>query len=359
MVAGLWAGLLTPRATAGQPAGARERSDRAPAADGWWRVGTAAARPGETGRGVLRVPPLGDPGYDIPIVLVNGMRPGPTLALIAGLHGAEFASVVALQRLAKELSPGALAGRVVIVPLVNVAAFERLVPHVNPVDGKNVNRLFPGDSVGTQSARAVHVLTTQVLARADYVIDYHGGDLDEDQRPYAYWLQTGDARRDSVTHDLLRAFGIDWIIRYAARGLDVRTAHLLPTQALALGKPAISVDAGRAGTYTTEDLRLLVDGTYGVMARLGMIDRAVRPPARPLYFDRAVFVTSDHTGTFLPAVRRGEYVPAGGRLGVVTDAYGDTLQEVVAPESAVVLYLNATPSTTKGGSLFYLGIPAR
>jgi predicted deacylase len=339
--------------TAGGPLAARLVAQPAP-----FVVGTARAAVGTVARGVLAVPAGVDSGYDIPVVVAHGARPGPTLALVAGLHGTEFGGVVALQRLATRLDPARLAGRVIVVPLVNVASFHRLVPHLNPVDGKNMNRVFPGSRAGTQSERAAHLLTTEVLARADVVIDYHGGDLDEDQRPYAYWIQTGDAARDSTNRALLLAFGIDHLIRYPVPGLTRERANLLPTQATPLGKPAITVDAGRAGTYTSDDVTLLVEGTLNVMGRLGMLDRPVTPLVRPLDFDRTLSVASAHTGTFVPLVGRGAYVARGTRLGYVTDGWGQPLGDAVAPEAGVVLYLRSTASVTQGGQLVYLGVPS-
>jgi hypothetical protein len=347
----------TPAPLAAQGARAVARV-AAPARRAPLTVGTARAEPGTVARGTLVVPAGVDPGYAIPVVVAHGARPGPTLALVAGLHGTEFGGIVALQRLATQLDATRLAGSVIVVPLVNVASFQRLVPHLNPVDGKNMNRTFPGSATGSQSERAAHVLTTEVLARADVVVDYHGGDLDEDQHPYAYWIQTGDAARDSVNRALLLAFGIDHLIRYPVPGLTRERATMLPTQATALGRAAITVDAGRAGTYTSDDLALLVDGTLNVMGHLGMIDRVVTPLARPVLFDRTVYVNSAHTGTFVPLVGRGTYVARGARLGYVTDGYGARLADVVAPEAGVVLYRSATPSVMAGGPLVYLGIPA-
>lgn len=323
------------------------------------RVGTATAQPGQVSRGEIAIEAGSDAGYSIPVVVANGKEPGPTLALIAGLHGAEFASIVALQKLSAQIDATRLSGKVIIVPLVNVAAFESVVRHLNPVDGKNMNRVFPGSASGTQSERAAYAITTQVIEQADYVIDYHGGDIDEDQYPYAYWIQSGVAQLDAAELDMLLAYGPDYIIKFAAPGLTLESAKLLPTQAVARGKPTITVDAGRAGTYTETDLAALIGGTLGVMTHLKMLARPVSAHRAPTYIERFVYVKSEGSGTFYPLVGRGERVEKGQKIGYVTDRYGMSAFDVIAPESAMVLYLNATPSAVKGEQLFYLGVPAQ
>jgi len=145
---------------------------------GAFTVGTAAAMPGQKGTGVLSVPAGVDAGLDIPVAVVQGARPGPVLALVAGAHGTEYASIIALEKLIEKLDPAQVSGTVVIVPLLNLASFEQKVPHVNPVDGKSMNRFYPGKADGTQTERALYAMTKQVVERCDALIDYHGGDLD-------------------------------------------------------------------------------------------------------------------------------------------------------------------------------------
>src|ERR1700692_3784678 len=113
-------------------------------------VGTATARNGQKATGFIQVPAGVDAATNIAVIVVNGAKPGPSLALIAGSNGTEYASLIALQKLAQYPDPSVLSGSLVIVPLVNPASFAQKVPHVNPVDGKNMNRFFPGKPDGTQ-----------------------------------------------------------------------------------------------------------------------------------------------------------------------------------------------------------------
>jgi uncharacterized protein len=162
-------------------------------------VGTASAVPGQKATGYLEVPAGVDAGTNIPVVVVNGAKAGPVVALVTGAHGTEYVSIIAVEKLIGEIDPAQLAGTVVLLPLVNIASFEQKVPHVNPVDGKSMNRFYPGKVDGTQTERASFLIAKEVVDRCDYLIDYHGGDLDESLRPYAYWGPTGHAEQDRIS----------------------------------------------------------------------------------------------------------------------------------------------------------------
>ena len=131
-------------------------------------VGTASATPGQKATGYIEVPAGADAGTNIPVVVVNGAKPGPVLALVTGAHGTEYVSVIAVERLIVDLDPAEISGTVILIPLVNIASFEQKVPHVNPVDNKSMNRFYPGKADGTQTDRASFLITKHVVDRSDY-----------------------------------------------------------------------------------------------------------------------------------------------------------------------------------------------
>src|SRR6266487_747702 len=117
-------------------------------------VGTVTATRGQKALGVLKVPAGIDAGYDMPVAVIHGARPGPVLAVVAGAHGSEYASIVAVEQLISGVNPAEVAGTLILLPIVNVPSFEHIVPHVNPTDGKSMNRFYPGNPTGTQTERA-------------------------------------------------------------------------------------------------------------------------------------------------------------------------------------------------------------
>jgi len=321
-------------------------------------VGTATASPGQKATGYLEVPAGVDPATNIPVVVINGAKPGKTLALVSGAHGTEYTSIIAIEKLIAALDPAQVTGIVILVPLVNIASFEQKVPHVNPTDNKSMNRFYPGKADGTQTERASFLITKQIIERCDFLIDYHGGDLDESLRPYAYWGPTGREEQDRISKEMVLAFGLDHIIIWRERPTDPSATRYLDNTASVRGKPSIVVEAGHAGTVESDDLALLVNGTLSTMHALKMLPGDSHPIENPVWIEKLADVLADGPGIWYPLVKRGTYVSAGMKLGAITDYFGKLIAEPRAPVSGVVLHVNAVPSLKKGDNIADLGVVA-
>jgi len=321
-------------------------------------VGTATAAPGKKSTGYLEVPAGVDAATNIPVIVINGEKRGPVLALVSGAHGTEYTSIIVIEKLINLLDPSQITGTVILIPLVNIQSFEQKVPHVNPVDNKSMNRFYPGKVDGTQTERASFLIAKQVVDRCDYLIDYHGGDLDESLRPYAYWAPTGKETQDRISKEMVLAFGLDHIIIWRDRPTDLSATRYLDNTSTARGKPSIVVEAGYAGTVEADDVALLVDGTLSTMRALKMLSGDTRPIENPVWLDRVVDVLSDGPGIWYPLVQRGTYVQEGMKIGFVTDYFGKRIREARAPVSGVILHINAVPSLKKGDNLADIGAVA-
>src|SRR5580698_5327943 len=144
----------------------------------------------------------------IPITVIKGSKPGPVLALTAGIHGYEYPPILALQRLQVKK----LAGTLIIVHVANMPSFLGRTVYFSPLDGKNLNRVFPGKGDGTESEQIAHAITTNVIDKCDYLLDLHCGDGNESLRPYVYQTVTGKPEMDDAMARLVLAFGIDHIL---------------------------------------------------------------------------------------------------------------------------------------------------
>ena len=229
-------------------------------------VGTAVASRGQTAYGELAVPPGSDAAATMPVAVIHGAHPGKVVAFVAGSHGTEYASIVALTRLIARIDPQTLAGSVIVAPLLNVASFEQMTVHVNPIDRKGMNAGYPGSKDGTQTERALALVAAQIVEPADVVVDLHGGDLDEDLRPYSYLTRTGNAAQDDAAQDA--GAGVRPRSRHRARHRRRpirRASAALSGYALSRGKTVLVAEAGRSGMVLPEDVDALINGCLNVL----------------------------------------------------------------------------------------------
>jgi predicted deacylase len=319
-------------------------------------VGSATAGSGQKATGYVAVPAGVDVAANIPVIVVNGARPGPVLALVAGSHGTEYASILALQKLAQAADPAQLSGTLIILPLINVPSFAQKVPHLNPVDGKNMNRFYPGRPDGTQTERVSWAIAKQVVEKCDYLIDLHGGDLDENLRRYSYLATTGKESQDSVSRAMVLAFGLDHIILQDFRTPVAPGAGVSITRfAAGLGKPCVTAEAGHAGISDADDVDSLIQGCWKVARHLKMMTGSVSQVEHPLWLSHVSVVTSELDGVFYPLVGPEAYVSQGMKIGYVTDYFGKKIWDATSPIAGVVLYIGAVPSLKKGDTIAHIG----
>jgi predicted deacylase len=284
----------------------------------------------------------------------NGAKLGLVLALIAGTHGSEYTSILALQRVRVRLDPARLAGSLILVHMANPTTFYGRRIYFSP-DGKNLNRVYPGLPGGTISDRIAHAITTQVIDRATHLVDMHCGDGNESLRPYSYWQVTGDKALDEAGKRLALAFGLDHIVIDRERPSDPERTLYTSNTAVRRGKPAITVESGGMGLTDEASVGAQEAGALSVMAELGMLAAPSVKVERPLWIDKAQVVTSPATGVWAPAVEKMQSVAAGTLLGRLRDPFGNLLHEVRAPLAGEVLYVVATPPVSEGEPLAFVG----
>jgi predicted deacylase len=314
-------------------------------------VGTASPKSGEVAYGALQVPAGSDAATTIGVAVIRGDKPGKTVAFIAGSHGTEYASVVALTRLSAKIDPHALSGTVIVLPLLNVASFEQMTVHVNPVDKKGMNAGYPGNAAGTQTDRALALVADQIVKPADVVVDLHGGDLDEDLRPYSYWTRTGNAAQDEAAKALVLAFGLDHVILRDIDASNPASTRSLGGYSLAQGKTTLIAEAGRSGLVLDADVDALVNGCLNVLGALKMTTRAVKPVAQPVFVTGGSRVAADGPGMFYATAKRDTIVKESDVLGYTTDYVGRRTGEIKAPVGGLITFIRGVPSMWQGATL--------
>jgi predicted deacylase len=271
-----------------------------------------------------------------PCFEARGASDGPRLTLIAGVHGCEYSSIAAATRFMRSLDTDALSGSIVCVPIVSLESFRRRSPFVVPVDGKNLNRSFPGDPSGSYTDALAWAIRTELLEPADAVIDLHGGDLVEALEPFSIF-------ETDPSEALALAFGLPYATRaQSPSGMTTSAAR----------GPAIIAEAGGIGQLMPDAVDMLVAGVERALGWLGMLPDADPSSVRMLGEHR--FVYGRTAGWWEGAVTVGASVRAGEPLGVIKDLFGDVVEEVSSPQDGVVLWQTTSPAVSADGLL--LGI---
>jgi uncharacterized protein len=242
----------------------------------------------------------------VEVVRIDSGQPGPHLAILAAMHGTEYAPVAALGRLIQSLDPRRIRGTLSLVPVANRLAFEARAMYLTPTDGLNLNRTFPGDPRGSYTQVLADLVWQHIAGHATHLLDIHGGELVEGLVPFtgAYTLD-GQADVALVSRRLAEAFDTPYLVlnRVPPRADGgSRLAHVATRTRI----PAALVEAGQRGRLDEPDIGFVVDGVRNSMRVIGMLDE----PPTPVRADQVVLdeieVYAHTSGLFHARVAPGD-----------------------------------------------------
>jgi uncharacterized protein len=315
-------------------------------------LGDLVAQAGSQVRGNCLVS-LGPSTVSLPVVITHGSMPGPVLAITAGIHGGEYVPMVAVRQFVRDLDPALMRGTIVVCLQSSPVAFQQRMAFVNPLDGKNLNRSFPGDPRGGPTARLAAWLWENLLARADYYIDCHCGDLPEALDPFTGASPGPDGVLDERARAMADCFDVPRLIVDPLEGSTIHAAALA-------GIPAVLIEVGGEGRWSQEEADVQRTGLRRVAAQVGILpavpsDEGARPHL-PLFED-AADVLSDRPGLWYPEVAPGTTVTEGTRLGHLEDPLGDVVHEILAPAAGVLIYGLSSLAAAEGSLLASIARP--
>ncbi len=307
---------------------------------------------------VLPTPAVAPDAPALPYSVIRSRRTGPTVALVAGVHGGKVAAVQALNALQGTLGDELLRGRVILVAPANLAGYRAGLAQISPDDSLNLNRVFPGVDGGKPTERLASRIMREIVANSDYLIDLHGSDGDEAVGRFAYAARPGvDVRIDSAALRLATAWGVPTIVWDDAGPRTRETARFLQTAAHLSGVPAITVF--EAGATRTDSLatRRFIEGSMTLLANLGMVRPrpAATAPRAPRVLPRRAVTPAPTSGAWSPLVVPGTTVASGELLGTLNDSTGVRV-ELRAEAAGLVLHQRLPGIVAAGAPLIILGV---
>lgn len=285
----------------------------------------------------------------MPVEVICGEEPGPTLCLTGTIHGDELSGIEIIRQLIPLLSPSSLAGSLVAVPIVNVPAFmtqSRYLP-----DRRDLNRSFPGNKTGSQASRIAHILMDQVVTHCSHLVDIHSASAHRSNAP-----QIRASLNHKLTAEFAEAFGAPFIVHSGERDGSLRMA------ASNVGVVSIVYEAGGAAQFDREAIDIGLLGVIGVMRHLGMISQRDVHVAKlkrsrvekPKIFERSKWIRATKGGLFRAHVEPGQMVQADGFVGFIADAFGEHMSVIRAPRAGVVIGITKNPVVGHGDALVHI-----
>ena len=280
--------------------------------------------------------------YNMPVGVVNGAKDGPTIVVTAGLYPTEYYGIESASRLYQEIDPVKLSGRFIAIPVINMYGLQFSGPMKlistgrNPIDMLNINNSFPGDEDGKPSQiNAKRVF--DILSKADYHIDFRGGDLPESHLQHTIY-DIIDSEIDEVAETMAKAAGYKYVLSGTPE-IGHTSPGTMIYEAMKAGCASIITEAGLG--YREQPLekhiQAHIDATYNIMKQFGMMEGKPGKPETQRFLDMDwVRVASPGPGVFIALADQGDILKEGQGIGLIKGLDGSVLHEVKSPIDGIV-----------------------
>lgn len=279
---------------------------------------------------------------NIPIFVSRSDQDGPTMLLMAGMHGDETNGIEIIRRAIRTdlYHPGR--GTVIAIPILNVYGF---INHTRGLpDGKDLNRSFPGSETGSLASRVAHFFTKEILPNIDFGIDFHTGGASLNNYP-----QLRGMFEDSTELEIAHAFAAPFMINSPYRERSLRKT------AARANKHILVFEGGQTLRLRKQVIDRGIQGIHRVMHHFGMTDTAPPEASPSIHLSRSQWIRARHSGIHHANIRNGDHVRKGEIIGLITDPYGQFEHKIRAPFNGFVIGLNNYPVVNMGDALLHVG----
>lgn len=288
--------------------------------------------------------------FELPVTVLRGKAQGKTVLITAGIHAAEYVGIQASIVLARKLKPECICGTVIIVKTVNRVAFENRSGSFCMEDGKNLNRVFPGDPKGTEADQLAFAVSSELHTLADYYIDLHSGDCYEKLTPYVYYPGKADQKVVEISRKMAEQVDVPFMVRSNVAGGGSYN------YAASVGIPSILIERGGMGAWSGEEAYSTVRDVRNILVSLGIYEGQKDDRTyRPLEMDQVCYLSSSYTGLWYACREPGDIVKTGEILGMVKNYQGEVLEVFEAEFEGVVLYVTGSLQVLEDGPAITYG----
>lgn len=286
----------------------------------------------------------------LPGTIICGKLPGKTMLITGGVHSGEYVGIQACVELGAELQPEKTVGTIVILKVLNRPAFENRAGSLGLSDGKNLNRVFPGNPNGTEMERLAWAITKEVYPKVDYYIDLHSGDDFEALTPYVYYAGKAAQEVTEVSRKMAEQVDVPYMVRSMVSSGGAY--NYAASKCIA----SILLERGGMGAWTSEEVNSDKRDVRNILSSLDIyqIRRDVRNYV-PMEVTDVRYQAASEDGLWYPAAKPGDMVAKGALLGTIRDYNGKLRETCRAEYTGVVLYQTGSLQVTEGGPVVAYG----
>jgi uncharacterized protein len=278
----------------------------------------------------------------IQINIRRAIEDGPVLFVTAALHGDEINGCGAIRQLIQDSDFELLRGTLVLVPVLNLPAFDRHSRYLP--DRRDLNRSFPGSVDGSLASRMAYTIFNELVSRCDYGIDLHTAAV----RRTNYPTVRGDLT-DLKVRRLAKAYGAEIIINSKGPKNSFRR------EACSAGCPTIIMEGGEVWKVEPGIVETAVRGVKNVLCDLKMIDGDITNPPYQIIVEKSKWIRANHGGFLDFHIQPGDLVEKGQPLATNTTILGESQGTLLAPFDAVVMGMTSLPAVSPGEPICNLG----
>jgi predicted deacylase len=290
-------------------------------------------------------------GIQIPVTVIRGQHPGPTIFVIAAIHGDEINGTDIVRRLIFDIAHEGLSGTVIAIPVVNIPGFlsqSRYLPY-----HRDLNRFFPGARRGHNADRIAYRIFNEIIRKCDFGIDLHTAASGRSNLPHV----RGDMSNPQV-RKLARAFGATILVdQPGVRGS-------LRREATEAGIPTIIFEAGETGRFSRKISMIGLRGVLSVLAEKKMWptgsgssgtskNKVTKPPFQVIV-KASDWIRAEKGGILDLIVKPGDLIYQGGLVGSILNPFGKTVTQILAPVTGIIIGVTTAPLTIPGTGIVHV-----
>jgi len=292
---------------------------------------------------------MGVSGCEMPFTLINGTAPGKTVLITAAVHADEYPGVVASIKVAKEIKPNEVKGRIIICHCVNTSGFWARTRTVEC--GANLNANFPGKAEGTSGERIADFFVKNILPQVDFLVDLHSGGVMTTLTPCLFFPY---ATKDEVRMESLAAAHATDIPYFIA---SRATSGLYSYAATVMDIPVLLLERGHTGQCREDWVKSYIKDVRLLLNYLSCYPFEYTGQLCPKKtYEKTAYPEADVSGLWYPAIRENMYVKKGDLLGHIEDFWGNCIAKFHAEDNGVVFYYESSLSVTTGETLVAYGL---